>query len=183
MKKADDTRAVPQLGRRAVLFVYDVVSTLIIAMIVFSIIFTYFFRLIGVDGSSMLPTLKDGDLLVLSMTDDAYHRGDIIVVHRPNEDPLIKRVIAIGGERITIDDDGNVYINDRLLNEKYIQGETVMRDFDGTMLIPRGYLFVMGDNRTVSNDSRRDEVGLIAVEDVVGKAVYRVWPFRSIGKV
>lgn len=171
------------MGRRAVLTAYDVVGTLISSLIVFSILFACFFRIVGVDGSSMLPTLNDGDMLVLSVMDDEYRRGDVIVVDRTFDEPLIKRVIAVGGETITIDNDGNVYINGKKLQEDYIQGNTVLRDFSGAITVPRGSLFVMGDNRTVSKDSRSDEVGLIPVSSVVGKATYRVWPLQFFGKV
>ena len=175
--------AVKRYGRRAVVTLFDIMGTLIVSLVVFSILFTYFFRIVGVDGASMQPTLQDGDMLVLSVIDDDYRRGDIIVVERTFDEPLIKRVIAVGGETIRIDEDGNVFINDKLLSEDYIQGETVLRDFPGKITVPRGSLFVMGDNRTVSKDSRSDEVGFIPIDSVVGKATYCLWPMQSIGKV
>lgn len=170
------------MGRRAVLTIYDIVGTLIVSLCVFSALFFYVFRIVGVDGASMLPTLQDGDMLVLSVSEDSYQRGDIIVVERTMNEPLIKRIIAVGGETISIDSAGIVYINGKRLPEDYIQGKTVLRDFPGEMKVPHGSLFVMGDNRTVSKDSRSNEVGLISVESVVGKAVYCVWPPQSIGK-
>lgn len=170
-------------GRRAFLLGYDLIGTLIIALTVFAILSSYFVRVIGVDGSSMQPTLQNNDLLVLSVTDEQYRRGDIIVVDRYTYSPLIKRIIAVGGDTISIMSDGQVYLNDKLLEEDYIQGKTVLRDFSGEITIPQGYLFVMGDNRPVSKDSRMNEVGLISVKDVVGKAEFRIWPLLSFGKI
>lgn len=171
------------LVRHALLLGYDLVGTLIIALSVFAVLTSYFVRVIGVDGSSMQPTLQNGDLLLLSVTEDQYRHGDIVVVDRYTYSPLIKRIIAVGGDTISITSDGQVYLNDRLLQEEYIQGKTVLRDFPGEITVPRGYLFVMGDNRPVSKDSRMNEVGLISVKDVVGKAEFCIWPLPSFGKI
>ena len=171
------------LVRRAFLVGYDVVGTLIIALTVFAIISSYFIRIIGVDGASMQPTLRDGDLLMLSVMEDQYRRGDIVVVDRYTYSPLIKRVIAVGGDTLSITSDGLVYLNDKLLKEEYIQGTTILRDFPGKITVPPGYLFLMGDNRPISKDSRMDEVGLISVKDVVGKAEFCIWPPQSFGKI
>ena len=179
----DKNGSKPSLSRRAFLVGYDVVGTLIIALTVFAIVTSYFVRIIGVDGASMQPTLQDGDLLMLAVMEDQYRRGDVVVVDRYTYSPLIKRVIAVGGDTLSITTDGQVYLNDKLLKEDYIQGTTVLRDFQGKITVPAGYLFVMGDNRPVSKDSRMDEIGLISVKDVVGKAEFCVWPPKSFGKI
>lgn len=171
------------LGRIASLLAFDVVNTLIVALAVFAILTSFVVRVIGVDGTSMQPTLQDGDLLLLSVTDDQYARGDVIVVDRYTYSPLIKRIIAVGGDALTIHSDGSVYLNGELLVEDYIQGKTVLRDFSGEVTVPSGYLFVMGDNRPVSKDSRMDEVGFVSVKDVVGKAQFCIWPLKSFGKI
>lgn len=162
---------------------YDWVGTLAIALTAFSLLFVFVVRIVGVDGSSMNPTYRDGDLLLLSLLNDRYERGDVVVVDRYTEDPLIKRIIAVGGDTLSIDPEGNVFLNGRLLKEKYIQGKTVLRDFSGEIRVPKGYLFIMGDNRSVSKDSRSEEIGLVSVKDVIGEAVYCVWPPKSIGSV
>ena len=169
--------------RRTALFAYELVGTLIIALAIFALLTAYVVRIIGVDGTSMQPTLEHGDLLMLSVTDQQYRRGDIVVVDRYTDSPLIKRIIAVGGDTISISSDGQVSLNGKLLKEEYIQGQTVLRDFAGEVTVPSGYLFLMGDNRSVSKDSRMAEIGLVSVKDVVGKATFCIWPLPSFGKI
>lgn len=173
----------PNLERKLITSLYDWLGTLVIALSVFALLFAFAIRVVGVDGSSMLPTLQDGDRLLLSIAGDSYFRGDIVVVDRYTDEPLIKRVIAVGGDTLTIDAEGGVYINGSRQNETYILGDTLLRDFSGMVKIPQGYVFVMGDNRTVSKDSRSSEIGLVSTKDIVGKAVYCVWPLESIGSI
>lgn len=171
------------ISRRLVVSVYDWVGTIVVALAVFALLLSYVFRVVGVDGDSMLPTLNNEDRLLLSTFDTDYQYGDIVVVDRYTDEPLIKRVIAVGGDTLSITSSGVVSVNGAVLNEPYIQGETVLFDFPGTTKVPSGYLFVMGDNRSMSKDSRKTEIGLISIKDVVGKAVYRVWPLQSFGKI
>lgn len=170
-------------NRRTVLAVYDWLGTLIIALIVLSLLLSYVVRMFGVDGNSMLPTLNNGDILLLSPFEYEYSRGDIVVVDRYTDEPLVKRVIAVGGDTIDISNDGKVSVNGVVITEDYIQGTTVKKDFVGPMEIPMGYLFVMGDNRPISKDSRMKEIELVSVKDVVGKAFYCVWPAESAGRI
>ena len=171
------------ISRRLVVSVYDWVGTIVVALAVFALLLSYVFRVVGVDGDSMLPTLNNEDRLLLSTFDTEYQHGDIVVVDRYTDEPLIKRVIAVGGDTLSITSSGVVSVNGTVLDEPYIQGETVLFDFPGTTKVPSGYLFVMGDNRSMSKDSRKTEIGLISIKDVVGKAVYRVWPLQSFGKI
>ena len=170
-------------GRKVVYSLYDLCGTLVVALCVFALLFAFVVRIVTVDGSSMLPSFQDGDRLLLSVTDKHYDRGDVVVVDRYTDEPLIKRVIAVGGDTISINADGRVFINGKYIYEGYIQGETVLRDFSGEVKVPQGYLFIMGDNRTTSKDSRSAEIGLVSVKDVVGKAIFCVWPMQSFGKI
>lgn len=177
-----------QRKRKMVLSAYDCVGTLVTALIVLSLLLSYAFRIVGVDGRSMMPTLRDGDMLLLNTYDHSYSRGDIIVVDRYTDTPLIKRVIAVGGDTISISGSGEVTVNGKVIKESYIQGKTLCNDFpqDTAVTVPKGSLFVMGDNRTTATsslDSRSNEIGLIPEKDVMGKALFRLWPMRSIGNI
>lgn len=162
---------------------YDWLSAMIVALTFLAFLFTFLFRVVGVDGTSMVPTLKNEDRLLLTNLGGDYTAGEIVVVDRYTQEPLIKRVIAVAGDVIDIDGEGTVTVNGVELYEPYIQGETVLRDFSGPLTVPEGYVFVMGDNRSVSKDSRSASVGLISLKDVVGRAVLRIWPLSSFGKI
>lgn len=173
----------PLHNRRFVLFTYDWVGTLVFALAALSLLLAYAFRVVGVKGDSMLPSLTNGDKLLLSASDDSYRYGDVVVIDRYTDTPLIKRVIAVGGDTVAIRPDGAVLVNGVELDEPYIRGKTYLGDFVGEAVVPVGTLFVMGDNREVSNDSRFNEVGFVSEKDVVGRALYRVWPLRNFGKI
>ncbi len=169
--------------RKWVLSAYDWVSTLIMALLVLVVLFTFVFRVIRVEGSSMVKTLQDGDRLLLSTTVTDYQRGDIVVVDRYSVEPLIKRIIAIGGDTIKIESDGRVYLNGDLLSEPYAAAFTPQKECVEPVVVPHGYVFLMGDNRSDSLDSRSREVGLVLEKDIVGKAILRVSPIVSFGDI
>ena len=152
------------------------------SLTVIVLLLTYVMRIVGVDGGSMLPTLQHEDRLLLTYADNEFAYGDIVVIDRYYGEPLIKRVIAVGGDTIEIVNT-QVVVNGVRLDEPYIQGSTVLRDMKGEVTIPDGYVFVMGDNRSISKDSRLNEIGLISVKDIVGKAQWRVWPPSAFGKI
>ena len=133
-------------------------------------------------GNSMTPTLADGEIIFTVKTSD-FEPGDIISFYYNNK-ILVKRVIARPGEWVNIDEDGNVYINDVLLDEPYLE----QKDFGDCNIelpyqVPEGKVFVMGDHRSVSVDSRNTAVGCVASEQIVGKIVFRVWPLKRLGAV
>lgn len=169
--------------RYAAAMVYEWVGAMVSALLALIVLFTFVLRIVGVDGDSMQPTLQNNDRLILWTLSDQYERGDIVVVERFGKEPLIKRVIGVPGDRIRIEGSGEVYINNELLDEPYIQGLTVQRDTKEPLTVPQGCLFVMGDNRAISLDSRVDDIGPVSIKKVVGKVLLRVWPFDTFGKV
>ena len=133
-------------------------------------------------GSSMSGTVDNGDLVASIKTSD-MKTGDVIAFYY-NNNILVKRVIAVSGDFVDIDEEGNVYVNQALLNEPYLSskafGET---NIELPYQVPEDRIFVMGDNREVSIDSRNTAVGCVAGEQVVGKIVFRIWPLSQIGFV
>ena len=162
---------------------FDIVSILASAAIIVAIAFIFLFRTVGVSGSSMYPTLHDGDRLILSAFVTQPKYGDIVVTCQPSaysyvESTLVKRVIATEGQTIDIDfDKGEVYVDGKKLDEPYVNELTHEREsFTAPVTVPEGYIFVMGDNRNASTDSRDYRVGLIREEYVMGKALFRIAP-------
>ena len=162
-------------------FVYDWLDSLIYAILLILLIFTFFFRVVGVNGDSMNPTLQSGDWLTVSAITNEVKTGDIVVITQPNSlnEPLIKRVIAKGGDTVNIDFiEGTVTVNGKILYEPYIAEKTeISGDYVYPLEIPEGYIFVMGDNRNDSLDSRFRTIGLIDERYVLGVAETRSYPF------
>lgn len=139
---------------------------------------TFLFEPFNVDGYSMYPTLEDGDRMLINKMEEEYSHEDIIVFKRHINDHLVKRVIGVEGDKIQIVN-GAVYRNKELLKETYIETSDPAFDYLNEVTVPQGYLFVMGDNRKYSSDSR--EIGFINTYSVVGKVDYLFWPFDKIG--
>ena len=162
---------------------YEWVSAMISALLILAVIFLCMMQTVTVYGTSMVPTLQNGDRLLISRGTAPYEVGDIVIIDRYVQEPLIKRVMAMPGDTLDIGSNGEVYRNGVLLTEPYIQGQTFPLDVTGVITVPEGYVFVMGDNRPASLDSRSNEVGLISLEDVVGKVTLRLWPLSTFGGV
>ena len=147
-------------------WIYDWTKSIISVIFVVLIILTFFFRIVNVDGTSMYSTLYDGDIVIIS-------HGQYL------DEPIVKRVIATEGQTLKIDfDKEKVYVDGKELNEPYVSSELIPGDAKIPEVIPEGKIFVMGDNRYVSKDSRYVEVGLINVKDVIGKAQFTLFPFN-----
>ena len=155
---------------------YDWVSVMITALLCVAVVFTLFFRMVSVKGDSMKNTLHNGDRLIMISQFYTIERGDVVVINRDNDDPLIKRVIAVAGDTIKIDDTtGKVMLNGAYIDEPYVNGGvTPSFGFDDTYTVPDGFVFAMGDNRPDSKDSRM--LGAFSLDDVLGKTVFRLWP-------
>ncbi len=163
---------------------YDWISAAVFALVLVTLVFSFWFRIVEVDGDSMNPTLYDAERLITHRLGYTPEKGDIVIVNMHTKEPLVKRIIAVGGDMLRIDDETNtVYINGKALDESYIQGQTYSLGF-GTeeRVIPDGYVFVMGDNRENSTDSRfMNQVGFVKQSDLIGKAVYRFFPLNKAG--
>jgi signal peptidase I len=160
---------------------YDLFSSVVYALLLVCIIFTFFFRLVSVDGESMENTLHDRDWLVIASFLSAPERGDIVIISREesNERPLVKRVIAVGGDEIDIDFvTHTVRVNGQVQNEPYIKEPTARKgELDFPLTVPEGHVFVMGDNRNESLDSRFSAVGFVDTNKILGKKAIRIFPF------
>ncbi len=168
---------------------YDWLESLVTAIVACILIFTFLFRIVNVDGSSMVPTLQDRDKLIitrmLGLVD--YEYGDIVVLTKESfgATSIVKRVIATEGQTTDIDfARGVVYVDGVALDEPYIADPTERRlNFEGPMTVPEGCVFCMGDNRNYSTDSRSNRIGMIDTRCILGKLVLRIWPLKVWGRV
>ena len=159
---------------------YDVVSVFGTALIIIAFVFTFVVRIVGVDGDSMNNTLFDGDWLLVSAVNTNIEQGDIVISTQPNafNEPIVKRVIAKGGQEVDINfAEGKVYVDGEELDEPYIAELT--RTDEGTafpIIVPEGKLFLMGDNRNNSTDSRSPMIGCVDERYILGVAKCRMTP-------
>lgn len=155
-----------------ILFLIAVV--VLISALIFPVFRTY--------GDDMAPTLKDGQLVCALRTTNVKP-GDIICFYYNNK-VLIKRVVAVSGEAVNIDWNGNVSVNDKVIDEPYLKSKS-FGDCNISLpcQVPQSKIFVMGDNRSTSVDSRHTEVGFISQEQIIGKLILRIWPLNAISTI
>lgn len=171
-------RTSPVLG-----FLFEIARSVLIATVLIVILLTFFFRIVNVDGRSMMNTLQDSDKLIVTSFMYTPQNNDIIVISHAEEydKPIVKRVIAKEGQRLEIDfENERVYVDGTLLDEPYVSSAFKEGNTEIPSVIPEGKVFVMGDNRLESLDSRYSEIGLIDEEDIIGKAQFVILPFSRI---
>lgn len=160
----------------------NTVFLLIVVVAVAVIIAVMLLPVLKISGSSMTETLHDGEVVV-AVNGSHYDTGDIIAFYY-NNNVLVKRVIANAGDWVDIDEDGNVFVNDKKLDEPYVN-EKALGDCNIKLpyQVPEGKCFVMGDHRATSIDSRNSAIGCVDSKEAMGKIVFCVWPLNSVGLV
>lgn len=158
------------------------INILITVAAIAILVATLWLPVLQIYGNSMNPALSDGDIVV-SLKNNQFKTGDVIAFYYNNK-ILVKRVIAQSGDWVNIDEQGNVYVNHELLDEPYLT-EKALGDCDIEMpyQVPESRIFVMGDNRTVSIDSRNNAMGCVAEEQIVGQLIFKVWPINEFGEI
>lgn len=158
------------------------ISSLMVVAAIAVLISMLFLPVLRVTGTSMTPTLQNDELVICRKWGD-FKQGDVIAFYYNNK-ILLKRVIGVSGDIIDISEDGTVYVNGEELDEPYLNEKAFGEcDLDLPYQVPDERVFVMGDHRSTSVDSRSTSVGCVANESIVGEVMLRIWPFKQIGTI
>lgn len=158
---------------------WSTVRTLIFIALLAFVAAHYFFPVLRLQTDAMAPAIRTGDIVV-ALKGENWQRGDVVAFYF-NSKLLVKRVIAVSGDVISIDAQGAVQLNGQALDEPYVTAQALGNcDIDMPYTVPQGSVFVMGDNRELSLDSRSTAVGCVAQEQIIGRVVLRVWPLDQL---
>lgn len=169
-------------GERYRKLLKNTIYALLVVAAISVLIATLFMPVLEIYGNSMSPTLDNKDVVVSIKSSD-LQQGDICCLYYNNH-ILVKRVIGVAGDEINMDEAGNVYVNGVLLDEPYLKEKALGDcDLEFPFVVPERTVFVLGDNRATSVDSRNSLIGCVSVDEIVGKIVFRVWPLSELGTV
>lgn len=193
MEETVQTRSGEEMPRGGSSFTRSVlewVETIVMAVVLVAVVFTFVARVITVDGRSMEPTYHNGDRVLVTKLAGQAQQGDVVIVVGALEDPIIKRVIATEGQTVDFDSQtGEVMVDGEPLPGSVFgieDGITYVPDLPGQVLefpqtVPEGCVFVLGDNRGNSTDSRFQSVGMVDCRNILGKVVFNLYPFSKAG--
>lgn len=154
-------------------------SLLVVAALILSV--AAYLPIVRITGDSMGDTLRRGDIL-LTLRGDDVRRGDLVAFYVAGNKMLVKRVAALGGDQVQMEPDGTLIVNAETVSEKYVTHQSLGEcDLEFPYKIPNERVFVLGDNRETSIDSRSSAIGCIAREQIIGKAALRIWPLEAFG--
>ena len=188
MSQQPDTLCKPRDAARPLAACFEMTEVLASAVLAIAILFTFAMRFAGVVGSSMQPTLHNQDWLAITAHMPAPARGSIVIIsprtNRLNE-PLVKRVVAVAGDEVDIRG-GQVWVNGQAIAEPYLTDDLETEPVPGyagglefPATVPDNMVFVLGDNRGGSTDSRNDDIGFVRQDDILGRVLLRLWPNPS----
>lgn len=189
--REEEGKEVLPAGERMKRSVLEWTETIVMAIVMVAVAFTFIVRIITVDGGSMQPTYYNGDRVLVSGMTAKVEQGDIVIIINALKEPIIKRVIATEGQTVGFDDSGEVTVDGQVLPGSAFgiqNGITSLPNIPGQVLefpqtVPENCVFVLGDNRANSTDSRYVEVGMVDRRNILGKVVFNVYPFSKAGAI